>query len=77
MWKSVKGRVHLVVPLHSVFGDPGDSGSFVMSVTGKFVGLYMGGDRDRGTGLFIAAKDLFEDIKLITGAINVRVPIQG
>lgn len=78
VWSSAKGRVHLVAPLHkSVFGDPGDSGSFVMSMAGSFVGLYMGGDRDRGTGLFIAAKDLFEDIKRITGATDVRVPFQG
>lgn len=70
-----QGKANLITPLEcATFGDPGDSGSFVIDGDGCFAGLYFGGDQDRGTGLFIEAKDLFEDIKYITGARDVRVP---
>jgi hypothetical protein len=76
-WESVKGKSLVVVPKSCViFGDPGDSGSFVVDGDGQFAGLYCGGDGQRGTGLFIEATDLFDDIKLITGASDVRVPAE-
>ncbi|KAM5430396.1 hypothetical protein McanMca71_005692 [Microsporum canis] len=75
-WDKTRGMAYLIhrrAP-SVTFGEPGDSGSFVFSLDGSFVGLYLGGDRDAGTGLFMEASDLFEDIKLITGARDVRIP---
>lgn len=73
-WTSILGQCYSVAPRScSAFGDAGDSGSLVPSDDGKLVGLYLGGDRDIGWGLFIGWEDLFNDIKLMTGS-NVRVP---
>lgn len=70
-----RGKANLIMPFAcTTFGDPGDSGSFVIDGEGRFAGLYFGGDQSRGTGLFIEAKDLFEDIKHVTGARDVRIP---
>ncbi|GBF66701.1 hypothetical protein TMEN_9421 [Trichophyton mentagrophytes] len=75
-WDKTRGLAYLVYPKapRLTFGEPGDSGSFVFSPQGSFIGLYMGGDREAGTGLFIEAGDLFEDIKQVTGALEVRIP---
>lgn len=70
-----QGKAYTIVPEGvTPFGDPGDSGSFVVDEEGRFAGLYFGGDMGRGTGLFIEAKELFQDIMYITGATDVRVP---
>ncbi|KAF3479480.1 uncharacterized protein GIQ15_06456 [Arthroderma uncinatum] len=73
-WKSVKGTAYQIFSAVSEFGSPGDSGSFVTYVTGAFIGLLIGGVSDVGVGLFMRASDLFEDIKLITGAQDIRIP---
>ncbi|DAA79026.1 TPA_exp: Uncharacterized protein A8136_2811 [Trichophyton benhamiae CBS 112371] len=75
-WDKRRGLAYLVYPKapRLTFGEPGDSGSFVFSLQGSFVGLYMGGDREAGTGLLIEASDLLEDIKQVTGALDVRIP---
>jgi hypothetical protein len=71
----VKGTVFDVIAEGCpTFGDPGDSGSFVVDGSGRLVGLYLGGDSHRGTGLFIGVEALFEDIKLVTGAERVSLP---
>ncbi|KAM5458288.1 hypothetical protein MaudCBS49596_000201 [Microsporum audouinii] len=71
----VQGTAVVVGSLnHNIpFGEPGDSGSFVMNSDGQFVGLYIGGDVDNQTGLFIEAQCLFEDIKRVTNCRNVRI----
>ncbi|KAK2759030.1 hypothetical protein FQN54_003129 [Arachnomyces sp. PD_36] len=72
-----RGKAHLVVCREcQAFGDLGDSGSFVVDEVGRFAGLYLGGDTEKGTGLFTVAEDLFEDIKQITGATDVRAPTE-
>jgi hypothetical protein len=56
------------------FSDKGDSGSAVFSQDGQFVGLLHGGvypERDRS--YVTAAQDLVEDIKHITGAVEVTM----
>ncbi|OAL71411.1 hypothetical protein A7D00_4312 [Trichophyton violaceum] len=76
-WNKVRGSLHeifLVAP-RGTFGDPpGDSGDIMMDRNGSFVGLYVGGFLESGTGYFMEAKDLFEDIRAITGATDVKVP---
>src|SRR5690606_159840 len=70
-----RGKANTIVPEGvTPFGDSGDSGSFVVDEEGRFAGLYFGGYMGRGTGLFVEAKDLFQDIMYITGATGVRVP---
>ncbi|OAL71306.1 hypothetical protein A7D00_4206 [Trichophyton violaceum] len=53
-WMSIMGQAYSVAPRSGpAFGNAGDSGSLVISCDGKLVGLYLGGDRDIGWGLFI------------------------
>ncbi|KAM5472376.1 hypothetical protein MauCBS54593_002967 [Microsporum audouinii] len=74
-WTKVMGRAYSVAPRsNSAFGDAGDSGSLVIDEFGKLAGLYLGGHRNIGWGLFIGWEDLFADIQLMTGAKKVRVP---
>ena len=56
------------------FGAGGDSGSFIMDQTGAFVGLYWAGNTYSNMGYFMEARDLFEDIRRITGAVEVKLP---
>ena len=71
----VKGTVFEVTAVDCpTFGDFGDSGSFVLDASGQLVGLSVGGGSQLGTGLFVGVEDLFEDIKLITGAKRVSLP---
>jgi hypothetical protein len=56
------------------FSDKGDSGSAVFSQDGKFVGLLYGGTYpERSLSYVTAAQDLVEDIKHITGAVEVTM----
>lgn len=56
-----------------LFGRPGDSGAAVIDRFGSFVGLYFAGNDYTGTGYFIPADKLFEDIKHITKVSDVEV----
>ncbi|WEW57328.1 hypothetical protein PRK78_002793 [Emydomyces testavorans] len=70
-------EAYCVVPdsaFNSVFGTAGDSGSFVLDNRGCFVGLYFGGSTD-GTGYFSGATELIHDIKMVTGACDVRFDV--
>jgi hypothetical protein len=56
------------------FSDKGDLGSAVFSQNGEFVGLLHGGAYpDRSRSYITAAQDLVEDIKHITGAVEVTM----
>jgi len=56
------------------FSDKGDSGSAVFNQDGEFVGLLYGGTYpERGISFVTAAQDLVEDIKNITGAVEVTM----
>jgi hypothetical protein len=58
----------------SFFSDKGDSGSAVFSQDGEFVGLLYGGTYpERNMSYVTAAQDLVEDIKHITGAVEVTM----
>jgi hypothetical protein len=56
------------------FSDKGDSGSAVFNKGGEFVGLLFGGTYpERDVSYVTAAQDLVEDIKHITGAVEVTM----
>jgi hypothetical protein len=56
------------------FSDKGDSGSAVFTAHGEFVGLlHAGVEPGRETSYITSAQDLVEDIKHITGAIEVTM----
>ena len=55
------------------FSNKGDSGSAVFSQDGQFVGLLHAGTVERDISYVTAAQDLVEDIKQITGAIEVTM----
>jgi hypothetical protein len=56
------------------FSDRGDSGSAVFTAHGEFVGfLHAGVEPGRETSYITSAQDLVEDIKHITGAIEVTM----
>lgn len=72
-WKEVRSTAYCVVPTadtNQAFGEGGDSGAFVINNKGRFVGLYFGASTDN-TGYFTSAEDLIEDIKRVTGAVDV------
>ena len=56
------------------FSDRGDSGSAVFTERGEFIGiLHAGVEPERDIGYTTSAQDLVEDIKDITGAIEVTM----
>jgi hypothetical protein len=55
------------------FAGPGDSGAWITRVDGKVFGILTGGDERQGTTLFCRINDVFDDIKDITGAVEVRI----
>ncbi|EER36451.1 conserved hypothetical protein [Histoplasma capsulatum H143] len=59
----------------SLFSAKGDSGSFIFDEEANFVGLLFAGNMDTGVGYFTPATILFEDIKAMTGALDVRLPL--
>ncbi|MCJ1379323.1 hypothetical protein MMC17_002424 [Xylographa soralifera] len=71
------GRDHMVIsgPVHDPihFSRSGDSGAFVMDRRGNLIGLLFGGNPGNKVSFFTSAADLFEDIKLMTGAVDVDV----
>ncbi|KAJ9295969.1 hypothetical protein DTO271G3_5544 [Paecilomyces variotii] len=65
---------HAVCGRHGqCFGDQGDSGSFVFTYSGTVIGTIFGGNTDRPISYFTHIVDIFNDIKKITGASNVRI----
>ena len=59
----------------SSFCEGGDSGAFMMDEDGKFIGLLFGGDLKSALTRVLVAEDLFDDIKHVTGAKVVRLPV--
>ncbi|KLJ08235.1 hypothetical protein EMPG_16331 [Blastomyces silverae] len=57
------------------FSAQGDSGSFIFDGETNFVGLLFAGHSETGVGYFTPAATLFEDIKAMTGALDVRLPL--
>ncbi|KAJ5471079.1 hypothetical protein N7530_008436 [Penicillium desertorum] len=55
------------------FAEGGDSGSWITRVDGKVFGMLAGGDERMGTTYFCRINDVFDDIKDITGAAEVRI----
>lgn len=75
------GTVRTAVTLeHSVSSSPistfcvsGDSGSFIFDDDGGVVGLLYGGSERNDVAYFTHIHDFFEDVKAITGAVDVRI----
>ncbi|CAI7583811.1 unnamed protein product [Penicillium glandicola] len=55
------------------FAEAGDSGAWITRVDGKVFGILTGGDPRKGTTFFCRISDIFDDIKDITGAVEVRI----
>ena len=58
----------------TIFSRGGDSGAFVVDRFGSLVGLTWAGNDNTGVTYVMQVDDLFEDIKSMTGAIEVRLP---
>ncbi|KAM5476120.1 hypothetical protein MauCBS54593_000803 [Microsporum audouinii] len=74
------GQDWVIAPSHedgsSARGDfsaRGDSGAFVLDKYGRFIGLLLSGNLHCSISYMTSASDLFQDIKEITGASNVRI----
>jgi hypothetical protein len=55
------------------FAEHGDSGSWITRADGKVFGIVTGGDERQETTYFCRIQDVFDDIKDITGAAEVRI----
>ena len=71
---------HTIQPVHDIhshsylyFRRAGDSGATVFDLFGGFIGLYFAGKGYTGSGYFVAAGDLFSDIKRMTSAEEVEL----
>lgn len=55
------------------FAASGDSGAWVTRADGKVFGILTGGDLRQSTTYFCRMNDVFDDIKDLTGAVEVRI----
>jgi hypothetical protein len=55
------------------FAEPGDSGAWVATLGGEVFGMVTGGDVQQGTTYVCPIKDIFDDIKLLTRATDIRI----
>lgn len=55
------------------FSEPGDSGAFVRTRGGEFVGLLFGVAPSKNVSYFTHVRDLYADIQEHTGAVAVRI----
>lgn len=55
------------------FAEPGDSGTFVSTRLGGVVGLLWGGAERNDIGYVTPIEAVFDDIKKVTGAVEVRI----
>ncbi|KAJ5085283.1 hypothetical protein N7532_010054 [Penicillium argentinense] len=57
------------------FCEKGDSGALVYEESGNVVGMFFGATERMNVGYFSLISDIFNDIKTITGACEVRFPV--
>ncbi|KAJ5165120.1 uncharacterized protein N7500_006950 [Penicillium coprophilum] len=55
------------------FAEPGDSGAWITRMDGKVLGILTGADERQTTHYFCRISDVLDDIKDITGAVEVRI----
>ena len=70
--KSLHGNTMTEAMSHA-FAEPGDSGSWVYTPTGEVFGVLHSGDLRKGTMRVASIVDIFNDIKTLTGATEVRI----
>jgi hypothetical protein len=56
-----------------LFSQTGDSGSFVFTADWSMVGMVWGGHKDQQVTYFTHVDDLVADMKVLTGAEDVRI----
>ena len=66
---------HMISSSHGVFGEPGDSGAFVFDKYGGVIGMVLGGFERKDTIYFAHIDNIFDDIKRVTGAEDVRIAV--
>ncbi|KAJ5094395.1 hypothetical protein N7456_010256 [Penicillium angulare] len=59
-----------------IFAEPGDFGSFVYNDKGSVVGMLTSNDQRLRTWSFSLLSNIFADIKAVTGAQDVRLPVE-
>lgn len=57
------------------FAEPGDSGAFLFDRLGQVVGILIGGFKRKETVYFTPIENIFDDIKEVTGAIDVQIVV--
>ena len=62
-----------IAGIGSDFSEPGDSGSFVFTASGRVVGVVTAGDERKGVTFMTPIEDVLRDIKSVTGAVEVRL----
>lgn len=64
---------HVVTQPSGAFLELGDSGSLLFDATGDVLGMLFGASYKGDISYFTATADLLQDIKSITGALEVRL----
>ncbi|KAK2770476.1 hypothetical protein FQN53_005535 [Emmonsiellopsis sp. PD_33] len=65
---------HVITGVTTKFSQPGDSGAVIFDQFCNFIGLLFAGSFETNATYFTPAETLFEDIKKMTGALDVRIP---
>lgn len=66
---------HMVSTSDGAFGEPGDSGSFVFDRYGGVMGMVLAGFERKETVYFAHIDNIFNDIKEVSGAEDVRIAV--
>ena len=74
-YRIVTTAEHAICSHRKAFAEPGDSGSFIYTRPSFVVGMLHGGLQRSDTWYFSSILDVFEDIKAVTHAREVRLPI--
>lgn len=66
---------HMMSTSDGTFAEPGDSGAFLFDRLGQVVGILIGGFKRKETVYFTPIENIFDDIKEVTGAIDVQIVV--
>lgn len=68
---------HVVTRPSGAFLEPGDSGSLLFNTVGDVLGILFGASEKGDIAYFTATCDLLQDIRNITGALEIRMKKQA